>query len=201
MESAWPVTYSIDSTDHLIQVNEAFTAFADVNDGGTLHPDQVLGRLLWDFLTDETTKSLYRDMVQRVRRRNVPVRFKFRCDAPDLKRLLAMEIDKGEGDAVRFTVTSVLEERMLSAARAAIRMSESGALLTICGWCKRVPLASGEWGEIEAAVDELGLFDSESTMRLSHGMCPTCYDAVMGMIDDPEVGASGSVTLGGLGAA
>ncbi|MBA2291096.1 MAG: hypothetical protein H0W15_01425 [Gemmatimonadales bacterium] len=200
MESAWPVTYSIDSSDHLTQVNEAFTAFADDNEGGTLSPDQVVGRLLWDFLTDETTKSLYRDMVQRVRRRSMPVRFKFRCDAPDLKRLLAMEIDRGEGDTVQFTITSVLEERVLSAARSAIRMSESGALLTICGWCKRVPLASGEWGEIEEAVDELGLFHSGSTLQLSHGMCPMCYDAVMGMIDDPEVGASGTVTLGGLGA-
>ncbi|MEP7344396.1 MAG: hypothetical protein ABI877_03975 [Gemmatimonadaceae bacterium] len=196
MEAMWPVIYRIDSTDQLTYLNAAWSAFADANEGGALHSDQVIGRSLWDFLTDRTTEQLYRDMVQRVRRDGLPIRFRFRCDAPGRKRLLAMEIGKDDLDGVQFVVNSILEEKRRSVLPPARIANPSNIFLTICGWCKRVPLASGEWVEIEEAIDEKGLFDAGTEPRLTHGMCPMCYEAVVRMLDDPLVSASGAVTLG-----
>ncbi len=198
MEAMWPVTYRIDSTDRLTHLNAAWSAFADANAGGALHPDRVIGRSLWDFLTDHTTKQLYHDMVQRVRRDGLPIRFRFRCDAPTCKRLLAMEIVKDDIEGVQFTVNSILDEKRRSALPPTRIASVSHTFLTICGWCKRVPLPSGTWGDIEEAIDAMGMFQAELEPWLTHGICPACYDAVMGMLDDPIVGASGAVTLGGI---
>jgi hypothetical protein len=71
----------------------------------------------------------------------------------------------------------------------------SGALLTICGWCMRVPV-TGTWLEIEEAIPALGLFEASAMPQLSHGMCPACYDTMMTALDDPELCASGQVIVG-----
>lgn len=201
MDALWPVMYRIDSSDQLTYLNAAWSAFADANEGGALYPDQLLGRSLWDFLTDRTTRQLYQDMAQRVRRGGLPIRFRFRCDAPTCKRLLAMEITINDMDGVQFTVNAILQENRESVVWPAPIAGVAHTILTICSWCKRVPLASGTWGEIEEAIDAMGLFQAGSEPLLTHGMCPRCYDAVVGMLDDPLVGASGAVTLGEVPAA
>ena len=160
MEAMGPVMYWIDSTDQLTHVNAAWSAFADANEGRAVHPDQVIGRSLWDFLTDRTTKQLYQDMVRRVRRGGLPIRFQFRCDAPACKRLLAMEIARDGIDGVQFKVNRILEEQRPS------------------------------------VLPPARFANAPKAPRLTHGMCPMCFAALVGILDDPLLGASGAVALG-----
>ncbi|MEO8257680.1 MAG: hypothetical protein ABI868_10095 [Acidobacteriota bacterium] len=76
------VAYTLDASDTIIAVNDAWIAFAAANDGVPLLPPAILGRSLWDFIADHTTILLYRRLFERVRAGVGPVRVTFRCDAP-----------------------------------------------------------------------------------------------------------------------
>lgn len=183
MRTASPVRYVIDAQDRLTELNEAWSVFADENAGHSLRPAQVLGRPLWEFLADATTTSLYRAMVKRVRDGGLPVRFQFRCDAPHLRRGLAMEITAVERGSVVFEVTPVWEDAGTPMPLLDIATPRADGLLTICGWCKRIPLADDRWVEIELAVMALGLFGGAALPRLSHGMCPDCTTVLLGALE------------------
>src|SRR6185436_20078162 len=107
--SNWPVVYRINAHDELVHVNDAWTAFADDNGAAAQGASHVLGRVLWTFVTDSTTRHIYKRMVDRVRIDGTPIRFQFRCDAPGRRRLLAMEIARADNGSVEFAVTSVAE--------------------------------------------------------------------------------------------
>src|SRR5947209_973097 len=77
--------------DRLVEVNDAWTRFAHNNGAPELAPDAVLGRSLWTFIADPTTRRLYEALVARAREgspRTVP----YRCDVPAAKRLMRMTI-------------------------------------------------------------------------------------------------------------
>ena len=42
------ILYRLDDRDEIIFVNDAWSVFANANDGEHLIPSQVLGRSLWD---------------------------------------------------------------------------------------------------------------------------------------------------------
>jgi hypothetical protein len=54
-----------------------------------------MGRLLGDFIGDVETQHIYRLLHRRVRAGGAPVRLCFRCDVPDRRRLLDLEISAG----------------------------------------------------------------------------------------------------------
>lgn len=192
------VVYRIDHEDRLAGFNDGWLAFAGANGGQELEPLRILGRPLWDFLADLTTKHLYRSMVQRVRQGGRPVRFRFRCDAASRRRLLAMEITADMVGGAQFRVTSVQEEPRQSVPLLEPEHGREARLLSMCGWCKRILLPTDGWVEVEEAVGALGLFGGAPLPGITHGMCPTCYSAIAGELDDPAGGAAGTITLGAL---
>ncbi len=193
-----PVRYAIDREDRISEVNHEWSTFANENRGQALLPPSILAKPLWGFLADGTTIELYQSMVARLRKGGSPIRFQFRCDAPDRRRLLAMEISGSESGAVVFCVTPVAEQSRAAVALLVSAGPRTDGLLTICGWCKRVPLRAKVWAEVEEAVQSFGLFQGGPMPALTHGICPTCYATMMGALDDPVLAASGTVTVGAL---
>lgn len=191
------VIYRIDAADCFMEVGGAWSDFAEANEGDQLAPEMVLGRSLWDYVGDLTTRQLYRTMLRHVRSDGLPVRFRFRCDAPSVRRLLAMEIAPVDSGHVRFTVTPVAE-----AERPSVPLLEGehkvtrGGKLLVCGWCQDVQLPSHRWVRAEQAVAALGLFEGVAVPKVSHGICPSCHDELTGALLDSSVSESGSVTLG-----
>ncbi len=193
------VVYRIDSKDRLAEVGEGWLSFATANRGLALQASHILGRPLWDFLADATTTQLYQAMVQRLRRGGPPVRFRFRCDAPCRRRLLAMEITGGPDGGVGFKVTSVLEQPRPSVSLLEPEVTRGAGLLAMCGWCKRSRLPTGGWVEVEEAIQRLGLFGGEAMPGVTHGICPPCYTTIAGVIDDRAADGGGTVTVGQIG--
>jgi len=192
-----PLTYRIDSADQIKTVNDAWTSFARSNGGERLLPPEILATSLWSWIVDPTTRQVYRTLLSRVRKGVGTVRFQFRCDGPDRRRLLQMQIIADTPDEVDFQTSLVRSQ-----SRAAVGLLDKSALrseelLTICGWCMRVPV-SGAWLEIEQAVPALGLFERTPLPRLSHGMCPNCHATMLTALDDPQLAASGQITVGAL---
>lgn len=176
------VIYRIDAEDRLIEVNDGWVAFAETNSGEGLHEERVIGRVLWEFLTDFATVHLYQLMCRRLRQGRPSIQFQFRCDAPELRRLLAMKMVCGAARSIEFTVKAVAEQARTPVPFVGVRTpTGSSQLISMCSWCKRVRVSSQEWVEVETGIEMLGLFrDQLHAPAVTHGICESCERALEG---------------------
>jgi hypothetical protein len=178
LDSNADLSYRIDECDRIVFVDDSWSRFAQANDAADLTPRHVLGRPIWEFVTDETTRALYRDLVGRVRRSGVAVRFPFRCDAPEWRRRLEMTIARCPGSLVEFRSRTLAAEPRPAVPLLSSQTARSSDLLRMCAWCQRVFAGAWGWVEAEEAVDRLQLFSTGRLPLLSHGLCPECYEAM-----------------------
>mgnify|MGYP005860220723 CR=1 FL=1 len=176
------IIYRIDGRDVLIFVNEEWDRFAEANDGEGAKSAHVLGRPLWDFISDMTTQEIYRQIMQRVRNGHL-VSFTFRCDSPRSRRVLRMDIYRGEGEDVEFH-THTLAEEQREPVQLKPAQGEVTELLRVCSWCKRVHVEDS-WEEIEAALERLRLFQMPRPPLITHGICEECYQRMLGVLAQP----------------
>lgn len=170
------IVYRVDAQDRIVSVNGAWNAFASANGGATIVSTRIIGRNLFEFITDATTQQLYRQMLARIRS-GQDLQYTYRCDSPDRRRLMEMEMRLADdAGSVEFRSVS-LEEH----ARAPLHVSqadgaddaEDTALQRSCGWCNRLEV-EGEWLEIEDALPKLRFMEHERPATLTHGMCDEC---------------------------
>lgn len=175
------IRYTLNEHDHIVAVNDEWDAFAAANGAAHLTAGQVLGRSIWDFVTDNTTRLLYRDVLARVRR-NRAIRFTFRCDAPDCRRQLEMEVSADPSGRTSFCVRTLAEEPRPTQPLLDVAHPRNSQWLRVCGWCKKVDLR-GRWVEVEEAVEALGLFNQADLPQVTHGICDDCYVKMAAAID------------------
>ncbi len=175
------IVYHIDPSHRIIFVNEEWDRFARSNSGEKFTSDKVIGLVIWDFISDPATESIYRELLQTISPGN-PVSFTFRCDAPDRKRQLRMIIRLLEDRIVEFSTetlsVTLASQKHLSAYLPGTR---SGEILHVCSWCKKIRSDAG-WLEIESALNESRLFEQERMPDLSHGICEDCYSEMKSSI-------------------
>lgn len=165
------VTYGIDRYDVIAYVGGQWATFAEESETPSLN-DDLVGRPLWDFVSGDTTRHVYKDLIARARAGR-SLSFTYRCDAPALRRFMRMRMLPSGDGGVTFRSTTERTET-----RAPVALLEPGAragrvIVTICSWCKRARVEGG-WHEVEVAVTRLGLFDGGPMPGLSHGMCDEC---------------------------
>jgi hypothetical protein len=169
------LTYLVDRQDVIAGVSDAWAPFARENEAPELA--DVLGQSLWDHVSDDTTRQVYRDLLARVRRGH-EVHFSYRCDAPALRRFMRMTMRAAPDHGVMFeSVVERTEVRAASPLNGAPAESR-GAIVRVCSWCRRVHVKE-TWQEVEVAVERLGLFAGGPAPALTHGMCEDCYARVM----------------------
>ena len=170
------LTYLIDRRDVITAVSEGWAPFARAN--GAPRLEDVLGRSLWDYVVDDTTRQMYRDLSARVRDGH-QVAFPYRCDAPSLRRFMRMTMRQAPDRGVVFdSVVERTEARPRAPLVSGPPPGSSGVIVRVCSWCRRVHVRE-TWQEVEAAVEALGLFAGGPEPALSHGMCEDCYARIM----------------------
>jgi hypothetical protein len=178
--------YHLNARDEISSVNEEWRSFARENEGTTLLPPEILGRPLWDFIGDAATKHIYRVLHGRVRARGRPVRLSFRCDAPECRRLLQLDIRPGEAQELIYRVRTLKEEQRTPVLVLDPQIPRSETFVTMCGWCKRVAVPPRSWVEVEEAIEALPLFREPRPPQLTHGICEECSEALQRAIDGRE---------------
>jgi hypothetical protein len=176
------IIYRLNDCDEIGYANDAYDAFAAANEGEHVSSAAVLRHSVWEFISDLSTRQLYRDLIRRVRAGR-PVRFQFRCDTPTCRRLMEMTVARGEGGAVEFRARVVSEEARPYQALLDPRAPRAGEMLRVCGWCKKVQTGE-EWLELEDAVGRLGLFERPAVPPITHGVCEPCYQKMMAVIEE-----------------
>lgn len=172
------ITYEIDGDDRIVAVDEGWNVFAADNDGEAFLAPGILGHRLWDSISDPTTIQIFRDAVAAARKGRT-LRFPFRCDAPDRRRTLTMEIAAVPSGNVRFTTTMRGMEPVKEPVPDFAPPAEGACLVRACGWCKRIRIdETGTWCEIDEAVGRLGIFTHGRPCSLTHGICPPCEETM-----------------------
>ncbi|MFN2425781.1 MAG: hypothetical protein ABR587_04990 [Candidatus Binatia bacterium] len=174
------VIYRINHRDEITFVNDEYDQFALVNGGAAFASKAVLGRPLWSFVIDETSRQIYSEAVRLVRGGR-SIDFGFRCDSPARRRLMRMHMKCVENGAVEFRVRTIATEDRPAAALLRAGPASSEGFLTMCGWCKKLRIGE-DWKEVEEATAALNLFEASAVPRLTHGICEACSEAMVAVL-------------------
>ena len=169
--------YRVDAQDRVVFANAEWFDFARENSAVALKSDFVVGTSLWDFICHSETKHLFKILLQQVRATGKSVTLPYRCDSPDCRRFMELRIARLDYLGVEFQSRILRQEQRARVRLMADEVERTDALLTMCGWCKKVALPDDRWVEVEKAVNVLQLFDAPRLPRISHGICQECVDA------------------------
>ena len=181
--------YELNAHDEITSVNEEWLGFALANDGAPLRSSQILGRPLWGFIGDEETRHIYHLLHRRVRADGAPVQLCFRCDAPDRRRLLQLEISAAQEQGLIYRVRTVKEQERQPVPLLEPRRPRSEHFVTICAWCERVAVPPHGWLEIEKAIAALPRLAEPSPPQLTHGVCEECDQVLHDALGERPVSA------------
>lgn len=171
------ITYHINDENKVVYISENWQSFAVENMAGILNAENVLKKSIFDFVADDNTRHLYHMLFERVRSTPVSIEFPFRCDSPDRRRYMAMEIFPLQDGLIALKSCTVREELREAVLLLDPRTERTDEYLTICGWCKKV-YVNEEWVEVESAMELLHLLGENKLPNLSHGMCDDCYERI-----------------------
>lgn len=178
MQDFTEIYYVIDAEDHLVSVCPGWLEFAVKNEGDGLEPAHVVGRSLWDFITDDPTRELYEAVLEHVRSGS-NTDLVLRCDAPECRRLIEMIVTRQPNGNVEFK-TVLLASKVRSPQRLLARSTPRTAQhVMVCSWCDLVNVDVDKWFEVEAAMDYLRLADETELPMIEPVVCPACYAKVM----------------------
>ncbi len=173
------VKYCIDANDCISFVDDAWDAVAGRENVPHLARTLVIGRPLWEYVADETTRHLYRQIVARVRAGR-SARFEIRCDGPEIRRVLELTIRPKPHleHHVQFCTRTVRSVERPRVSLLDYALPRSTDVVRACAWCSRIEVQGGDWLEVEEAAHRLRLFEQDELPRLSHGMCSPCATAM-----------------------
>jgi len=176
--------WTIDGEDVITSVGADWDAFAGTNGGASLSGSQVVGRSLFDFISGDDTQQIYRLLLQRVRALDAPIIVPFRCDSPNTRRYMRLEIRPTRERGVEFHSVWLRVD-----ARRHLRLVESSeprsrTQLVSCSFCLHVQIREEQWLEAEDAIVRLGLLDSEKPPQLVPGVCPACNASLRGRLNE-----------------
>ncbi len=176
------IEYVVKPDGTVVEIRGIWDDFARANAAGDLRMADVVGRDLCDFVSGPATRQIYEALIGRVVQTRTPIQFTFRCDAPEVRRHMHMEVMGDGSENVRFTSRIVREEPRPPQPLLSTDVDRSDETIVMCSWCKRVKLDE-RWVEVEEYVASTGLMEEERLPQLSHGLCPDCATEMEALAD------------------
>jgi hypothetical protein len=170
----------IDAADQIVYVNAAWLALARENDAPELSPARVLDHSLGRFIPGRETAYWCKQLVGRVRAGNPLIKFPFRCDSPDCRRFMEMELSLLAGAAIRFLARILQQELREPLEFLGPSGDRSETLLKIGSWCRKIDVPDHDWVGIEAVIEPLDLLGNGPMPRMTHTICESCSEVIRG---------------------
>ncbi|MGD1975351.1 MAG: hypothetical protein PVH37_21640 [Desulfobacterales bacterium] len=179
--------YRIDSNDIIVSVSQNWESFARDNAWGSeLSPENVIGHLLWDFIQDIETRHLYEEVFRRVRAGMLSGPIPFRCDSPQERRFLKLLLSPLPDGQIEISSTIIRTERRDPVRLLDENIPRSNDIIRICSMCKKIFTTHNKWVEIEEGLAQLRPFEAGEMPKLTHGLCPDCYEFIIADLHDSE---------------
>ena len=170
--------YCLDEADVIVSVDHWWLAFAQENNVAGLNETSVVGQVLWEFISDEPTQALYKEIHGHVRRSGNSITVPFRCDSPTLKRYMQLSISNRDAGQLLYESTLI---RAVPQRRLAVldpEQKRSNDFLTMCSFCKRSLIEPSGWLDMENIALKLRLYEEQTVPELRYTVCPECADQV-----------------------
>jgi hypothetical protein len=172
--------YLINRENMIESVHDGWCSFAEQNGGNELVINEmVLYRDISSFIACGKCQELYDMLIESVRANRKAIDFSFRCDSPEKRRYMNMEMIPLDQGKIEFTSYLEREEERDSVLLLEIFTERSEEIITICSWCKRIKAKDETWLDAEEAVEKMSLFNRPQLPKLSHGICPVCYERII----------------------
>jgi len=166
--------YTLDRRDRIVALNDDWLDFARENGAAHLTRASVEQQSLWNFVTGPETQSIYEAILQRVRFAQIAMHFSFRCDSPDRRRFMQMDVSPLSNGGIRIACRMRRIEPRQAIVWPGNQTGGEPRLVAVCSSCRKIELPSGAWVEIEEATSLLQASSDEPLPALSHGFCPPC---------------------------
>lgn len=169
------LSYVLGADDRIVSVAEGWNDFAIAQGVQGLTREQIVGQPFARFIADPHTRQMCKLLFDAARGSGRAITLPFRCDSPAVRRFMEFTVDPRPDRVLHIATQLLREETREPVALLDAFAPRTAEVLKICGWCKRIPLPSGVWVEIEEAVRALHLMQEDAFPRLSHGLCPKCF--------------------------
>jgi len=166
--------WSIDGSDVITGVGGDWDEFASANGAASLCGERVVGLPLFEFITGEETRHIYRLLLHKARSTTAPLRVPFRCDSPEVRRHMRLEIAPAGADAIEFRSEFLGAESRPRVGLLDPNEKRSRASLVSCSFCMRLRVSPSEWIEAEEVVARMDLLSGVAVPQLIHGVCAEC---------------------------
>jgi sigma-B regulation protein RsbU (phosphoserine phosphatase) len=80
-----------------------------------------------------------------------------------------------------------LADRVAELEDALSKVKQLSGLLPICSYCKRIRSDENYWERVESYITD------HTDAKFTHGICPTCFDTVIGQLENGSPGATQTV--------
>jgi hypothetical protein len=172
--------YRVNEADVIEFVDGWWLAFAKENNADGLTESSVVGRVIWDFIADEATRKLYREIHDYVRSSANPILVPFRCDSPTLQRFMQLKISKQATGQLLYESKLLRVVRQKRLALLDPKEDRSENSLTMCSFCKRSLIGASSWLELENISLKLRMYDQQKVPELKYTVCPDCSSQMQG---------------------
>jgi hypothetical protein len=180
--------YRIDQQDVITGVCCNWRSFAFANDWRhEAGPERIVGDPLWKYIQGKETRHVYSELFSRVRKGLQVKSIPFRCDSPDERRFLQLDLVYLSDGCIEVRSKIIRKEKREHLDLIDINVPRSGErFVTICSMCKKLAVSEDNWLEIEEALAHLRIFEKEEMPGLTHGFCEDCYQDTMRLLKQSQ---------------
>ncbi|MCM8613702.1 hypothetical protein [Accumulibacter sp.] len=167
------LSYTLDADDAIVAVAGDWDRLALANGCQSLLAARIIGRRLDDFITGDVTRMFVRTMLMSARTLQRAVCRPYRCDSPQVRRLLQMSIVPQADDRLDVRHWQLRQEPVPQPVSVVAAASGSTAgFIKRCSMCNRIRLRQ-DWVEVGDARNDPSLAGASSLMVV-YGVCPDC---------------------------
>lgn len=163
------IIYEVDEENIITRIDADWKVFAESNGAPELNEANVIGKSLLHFISGNVTKKFWSDLLQHVRTANSPHTFNYRCDAPNIKRYMKLDILPLTAGHLRL-ISTLLHSKPRSLQIYFRRVQQrSSRSLVRCSMCNKVAY-NKQW--IEGEELNRGI---KTTLEVTYGICPVFH--------------------------
>lgn len=139
--------YCLDREQRITSVSGPWDQFARENGGPDVLAGRVCGRSIWDFVNGDATRMWLNALFQLAFVRNEMVERPYRCDSPDFKRFMRMQIFPETGGVLRVEHELLSLEKRIRPVYICHESTIKAPIIHLrCSICGRVKIG-GVWEE------------------------------------------------------
>lgn len=169
-------SYWVDGKDLIIRLSSSWDDFALENGGKSVITTEVIGRPLFDYIAGDPSRMWMETVLKLVRITGKMVEREYRCDTPELRRFMKMQLVPEGGGVVRVDHHVLRTEPRERRVEFIPKPDSTVTITKRCSICGRI--SSGErWIEADQSdVDALRV----KKIPVVYTVCGECWDRMPG---------------------